>query len=249
MLWGSRPPIRGASQSHANGHDAPTTRRVQPRADHEHPAGPVNEILTIRCSDPSARWTGVERASDMPEEWFTYLALGERLGISAEAARQKAIRYRWPRRTTNGGKTQVRLDLEDVRATLTPRKSKTPADTRPTPEQPPVELPADARILAAVEEHVVTLKFMVTKAEELAAHERERAEAERERADGERARADAERVRADALTQNVADLARQLAQAVEAASGRERDLTERLVQARADLAARQARPWWRRLAG
>jgi hypothetical protein len=43
----------------------------------------------------------------MAEDWYTYAQLGERLGISPAAVRQKAIRARWPRRPANDGKTQV----------------------------------------------------------------------------------------------------------------------------------------------
>src|SRR3982751_1571684 len=66
----------------------------------------------------------------MAEEWLTYSELGERLCISPEAARQKAIRYHWPRRPANDGKTQVRVDVEDVKASAVPRKPREPSDAR-----------------------------------------------------------------------------------------------------------------------
>ena len=50
----------------------------------------------------------------MAVEQLTYTQLGERLGISTEAARQKAIRGRWRRIPGNDGKTLVEVDLAAV---------------------------------------------------------------------------------------------------------------------------------------
>src|SRR3954463_2033535 len=101
----------------------------------------------------------------MAEEWFTYNELAERLNVSAEAARQKAIRTRWPRRTANDGKAQVKVDVSDILGTMQPRRS----SERPTPAQPPVEPLSDTRTIDALTAHIVTLREMVTKAETLAA--------------------------------------------------------------------------------
>jgi methyl-accepting chemotaxis protein len=71
------------------------------------------------------------------------------------------------------------------------------------------------------------------------------------------------RERADRLTDEVASLARQFAQAVQEAGARENELRKNITQARdaanrmeagadqvrAQLAEWKARPWWRRLAG
>ena len=54
----------------------------------------------------------------MAEEWLTYSDLGERLGISSEAARQKAIRDRWPRRLAEDGRAQVQVDIEATEHTM-----------------------------------------------------------------------------------------------------------------------------------
>src|SRR5215217_6597927 len=113
----------------------------------------------------------------MAEQWLTYSELGERLGVSAEAARQKAIRLRLRRQTANDGKAQVLVDVEDVRATSAPRKPRDQAaDDRPTAE----EQPADERALAALEAHISTLKDMVAKAEAASEREQERADDERD---------------------------------------------------------------------
>jgi hypothetical protein len=170
----------------------------------------------------------------MAEEWLTYSELGERLGVSAEAARQKAIRLRLRRQTANDGKAQVLVDVEDVRASSTPRKPKDQsADDRPTAD----EQPADERALAALEAHITTLKEMVSKAE--AASDRER-----ERADGERARADAERDRANELVARVEELLAERAKRVEADSQVESQVAELKV-----MVEQMRRPWWKRLVG
>jgi hypothetical protein len=48
----------------------------------------------------------------MAEVWLTYGELGERLGISPEAARQKAMRGRWRRQQGNDGKARVLVGFE-----------------------------------------------------------------------------------------------------------------------------------------
>lgn len=175
----------------------------------------------------------------MAEEWFTYSDLGERLGISSEAARQKAIRYRWPRRTANDGKAQVRVDIEEVKASTYPRRAKDeqPSDDRPTPD----ELPSDTRTLAALDAHIETLKAMIIKAEA-------NADRERARADDERVRADTERARADGLVERVEEL---LIERAKISDGQRQAISalEEQVQQLRGMIELARRPWWRRLAG
>jgi DNA primase len=182
----------------------------------------------------------------MAEEWFTYSELAERLNISPEAVRQKAIRHRWPRRSANDGKTQVRVDLQDVVAAMPQRRAKEPSDARPTPDQPPVEPASDTRTIDALESHIATLKEMVAKAEALAGQYRERADGERQRADAERAKAEAERDRADGLANQIRELLAE--KAVAADKGVE--LEQRIEELRAIVSRMVNRPpWWRRLVG
>lgn len=169
----------------------------------------------------------------MAEEWFTYKDLAERLGVSAEAVRQKTIRYRWPRRMNNRGKAEVRVDLVEVRDQMEvspPRKPKdeSPSDARPTPAEPPSDA---TQALAALEAHIASLKEILVEAKALT-------ERERERADEERAKADKLQVRLDELMSERVSDARRVAD-VEAAIG----------EMRAAMAERVTRPWWRRLAG
>jgi hypothetical protein len=174
----------------------------------------------------------------MAEEWLTYSELGERLGVSAEAARQKAIRLRLRRQTANDGKAQVLVDVEDVRASSTPRKPKDQAsDDRLTPD----ELASDERALAALDAHIATLKEMVAKAEAMTERERVRADEERGRAEAERTRADRLQSRLDTIMDERASDAHRTAEVEQAVS----DLRSKL----AERAAYDARPWWKKIAG
>ena len=189
----------------------------------------------------------------MAEEWFTYSELGERLNISPEAVRQKAIRHRWPRRTANDGKTQVRVDLQDVVATMLQRQPKGTSDTRPTSDQPPIEPRSDTRTIEALESHIATLKEMVAKAEALAGQYRDRAHGERQREDAERARADAERAKAEAERDRADRLATQIRELLaENALATEKgvELGQRVEELR-EIVHRMVNrpPWWRRLVG
>jgi hypothetical protein len=177
----------------------------------------------------------------MAEEWLTYADLGERFGISSEAARQKAIRYRWRRRTNNRGKTEVLVDLEEVREHMErfpPRKPKEESsDSRQTPD----EQPSDTRMLAALDAHIESLKAMVAKAETLAERERKRADGERERADVERARADRLQSRVDELLTEQSRLTNHQQEALQS-------LEEQIAELRA-LVSAPRRSLWRRLVG
>jgi len=180
----------------------------------------------------------------MAEEWLTYVEVGERLGVSAEAARQKAIRARWPRRTANDGRAQVRLDVDETKAAMPARRSRDEtADARPTVEPTPAEAPSDVRTFAALDAHIGTLKALAAAGEAALLRERERADAERARAEYERAQADTARMRGE-------DLARRLQEAQERMEQRA-DLEKQLTMLKAQIAemqAAKARPWWRRLA-
>jgi hypothetical protein len=180
----------------------------------------------------------------MAEEWLTYGEVGERLGISSDAARHKAIRARWPRRTADDGRTLVRVDINATRAVMPVRRAPdaTPIDARPTAEPTPVE-PSDVRAFAALDALIETLRALAAAGELALARERERADPERIRAEQERAQAEAARTPAD-------DLARRLEEAEERMAHRA-NLEKQLTLLKAQIAEMQAartRPWWRRLA-
>jgi hypothetical protein len=105
----------------------------------------------------------------MAEVWVSYAELAEHLGISPEAARQKAIRARWQRLRGEDGKARVLVDVEAAAAAHRPR---------------PVERPDEqgtTALIAALEQHVATLKEELAKAQTLAAERDLDAYRERER--------------------------------------------------------------------
>ena len=182
----------------------------------------------------------------MAEEWLTYSDLGERLGISSEAARQKAIRYRWRRRTNNFGKAEVLVDLVEMREHLVRFPTRKPKNEQPSDDrQTTVDQESDAQTFAALDAHIETLKAMVAQAEAIA-------ERERERADNERSRADAERGRGDRLQGRVEELLAERAQISDQQQESVRSLEKQIADLRMTMEARAAdarRSWWRRLAG
>jgi len=108
------------------------------------------------------------------EAWLTYRELAQGLDISAEAARQKAIRGRWPRQRGNDGKARILVDLEAEKATHTPRGR---VDKHPN------EHPDERRTFEALEAHIATLKEAVAKAEALGEQHRQEAETASKRVD------------------------------------------------------------------
>lgn len=169
----------------------------------------------------------------MAEEWLTYSELGERLGVSSEAARQKAMRLRLRKQPGNDGKVRVWVDWEEVAASTTARRLKDEENDEPTAD----EQPWDERTIAALEAHIESLREAVKRGE-TAFH------AERARADQERDRADTERSRVDELLRQVAELAAETGQRAD----NDRRTAEELAHLRKELAAHKSRPWWKRLA-
>jgi len=87
-------------------------------------------------------------------EWLTYLQAAERLGVSPNAARQRAVRGRWQQTLGNDKRTRVRLPdgwEHSVRA---------PNGRSSGTGQIPAKL-----LIAALEAHIGTLKTELTVAE------------------------------------------------------------------------------------
>lgn len=103
-------------------------------------------------------WTNTVNGRAMDGVWLTYQQAGERLGISAEAARQRALRGHWPRRRSNDGVAVVQV----------PEGVAVRTNARRTPEHTGVEHPdehtdASVRIrMAELEAQVLLLREMVT---------------------------------------------------------------------------------------
>jgi len=119
----------------------------------------------------------------MATESLTYVEIGERLGVSAHAARALARRLHLPRVLDNHGRARVTVDFAEIQH-------------RPQPAPGPPD-----------HEHATVIALQARVADLLAelAAERERSatdlKRERERADYERDRADRERKRADSLVE------------------------------------------------
>jgi hypothetical protein len=162
--------------------------------------------------------------------------------MTPESTRARARREHWRKQLGNDGKALilVPMDAEGI----------PPGDTdTDAPVSRPVKRPEPDPSIALFQTRISDLE---SRAVEL------RSEVERER--GERLQ---ERERADRLTDEVANLARQLASTVEEAAIRERDLRDHLARAKeeaatsaarmkainSELEAIQSRPWWRRLVG
>jgi hypothetical protein len=108
------------------------------------------------------------------ETWLTYRELAQGLDISGEAARQKAIRGRWPRQRGNDGKARILVDLEAEKAAHTPRRR---------PDERLNEHPDERRTFEALEAHIATLKEAVAKAEALGERHRQEAKMASKRID------------------------------------------------------------------
>jgi len=92
----------------------------------------------------------------MTGEWLTYVQIAERLGVSRNAARQRAIRGRWQRTLGNDQRTRIRPPdgWEHNVRTRNGRSSRTPNG----------HIPAKL-LMAALEEHIGTLKAQLIAAE------------------------------------------------------------------------------------
>jgi hypothetical protein len=90
--------------------------------------------------------------------WLTYRQAADKLGVSPQAVRQKAIRGRWPRTKGNDGQARVQVPEQPYRV-------------RTVSGQAP-----DVSLVDALREHNATLKADVEKLEALLATERQRAD-------------------------------------------------------------------------
>lgn len=119
----------------------------------------------------------------MAEDWLSYHQLAEHWKMSVEAARTRARRGRFQRRTSNDGQTEVLVDLA---API--RKPRPPRSGGQTRGEPPPSVPSKENLsatletaLKAIQEHAVTLKAEIAKAEARADQFREERDTERER--------------------------------------------------------------------
>jgi hypothetical protein len=96
----------------------------------------------------------------MADDWLTYEQAAERLSVSPEAIRQKAIRGRWQRTKGNDGKARVRLPDGQVDAVRTPSGHPNKRLVRT-----PSERASDVQLIKALETLVETWKERASTAE------------------------------------------------------------------------------------
>ena len=163
----------------------------------------------------------------MAVEVLTYADLGQRLGCSPEAARSLVKRLHLPRQRANDGKTLVTVDLAEI-------------EHKPLPARSP---PGHLAVATELKAQIDLLETELARVEAAAA--------------GHRADFERERDRADKLLSEVLRTTLDLMTAKEAAARAEGEIAVVRAQAegeraaamaaQAELAARRARPWWRRL--
>jgi hypothetical protein len=124
------------------------------------------------------------------DAWYTYAEAAEKLGVSRQALRLRAIRGRWPRTKGNDGQARVQIPEQ-------PYPVRTP--------HVPVHVPSyDVSAMEALQGHVETLKGELAGANERAAAADARAVAAEARATAAEARVGAADDRADRLLTELA---------------------------------------------
>ena len=141
-------------------------------------------------------------------EWLTYQQTGERLGISSEAARQRARRLRWRHQRGNDGRTLIQLpESEEPTAPVHLAVQTGVQPPVQTPVQPVGQPTGEAVVLR---ELVDVLRTQLAKVEARADEDRVQLRVERERS----AAAERQAVELRALVDNeLAELRAQMDQA------------------------------------
>jgi len=132
-------------------------------------------------------------------EWLTYAEAGERLNVSPEAIRARAIRGHWRRQVGNDGLARVTVPPEILRTPV-----QHPINGRSTP----VRKPGIQATLDALREHNETLKREVDRLMAELAGERAGRQTDQEQHQEQLAAA---RAAADKATAELVELARRLA--------------------------------------
>src|SRR4051794_26427958 len=188
--------------------------------------------------------------------WLTYRDLAERLGISVEAAQQKARRGRWQRRDSNDGRRLVLVPYETTDTPMIPG-TKSPTIPSTTPDTIPPVLPAPvAPAVHGGADHVEALidelrqRSSAAEAREQAAIARFDQERQEIRKEVEDARLAADRLRGEleAERQHARDMATRIDRLHQERHAEAEKHRQEMDSLRAALEDAQ-RPWWRRLIG
>lgn len=119
----------------------------------------------------------------MAETWLSYRQLGELWKTTPEAARARARRGRFPRRTNNVGAVEILVDTDAPVPESRGKAQGGQTRTATLPNTPGEEAASatTAKALEALEGHVATLLDQLAKAEALASDRGREVAAERER--------------------------------------------------------------------
>lgn len=167
----------------------------------------------------------------MPAKHMTYAELAAVWAISPEAARKKVEGLRLPRQPGNDGKTRVLIDLEEVQHRPKPKSDRRAA--------------GDHLETEALQRHITTLQAEIDRLTTLANANRADFEVERRRAEAAISELVALTSKHSASEQDRAERLLDL----ERARTEIKDTNAIAEQARAELEAWKAKPWWRRALG
>lgn len=119
----------------------------------------------------------------MPESWLTYRQLAAHWKTTPEAARARSRRGNYERRTNNVGAVEVRVDTDAPIPEGRQRTQDGQVRGDVHPYRPPTESPSATleTALKAIQEHVITLKAEIAKAEVRAEQFKQERDNERER--------------------------------------------------------------------
>ena len=157
--------------------------------------------------------------------WLTYQEAGDRLGVSPEAVRAKAVRKRWRRQIGNDGRARLWLPEDERPAGDRPITGRSPAehenarepgDQPVTMRSPRGHRQVNPTLVHALESHIKTLQTDNEALKEQLAAERAAFAADKTALAGELA---AERARADQAIAAFAALAERLDALAERRSG------------------------------
>lgn len=176
--------------------------------------------------------------------WLTYAEAAAEVGLTVEGLRQRARREHWRKMLGNDGKALIMLPDDIDR--LPPGEAAGEQEgepfkaTRLPPASPPGNEEAFTTLVASLQDRVAELREDLererTRADAEIARERERAE---EAIAWERAERAKEREQAERTATELSEIAKALANAMESGAARERELIEKLAEAR-----KAGRGWW-----
>ena len=105
--------------------------------------------------------------NDESGAWLTYAEAGDRLGVSSDAVRTKAVRKRWRKQIGNDGRARIWLPEDERSPDDRPviGRSSPERENERSPDHPPIigrssrgHRPIDPALVTALENHIKTLQ-------------------------------------------------------------------------------------------